>query len=59
MMIEKSDVFVSIDGVLKAVVKQNPIARVMNGNNLYIDYEGGKCHYQIILQLEFHLFRGN
>jgi cell division protein FtsQ len=34
MMIEKSDVFVSIDGVLKAVVKQNPIARVMNGNNL-------------------------
>jgi hypothetical protein len=31
----------------------------MNGNNsFYIDYEGGKCHYQIILQLEFH-FRGN
>jgi cell division protein FtsQ len=43
-MIEKSDVFVSIDGVLKAVVKQKtPIARVMNGNNsFYIDYEGGK-----------------
>jgi cell division protein FtsQ len=30
-MIEKSDVFVSIDGVLKAVVKQKtPIARVLN-----------------------------
>jgi cell division protein FtsQ len=43
-MIEKSDVFVSIDGVLKAVVKQKtPIARIMNGNeSFYIDYEGNK-----------------
>ena len=43
-MIEKSDVFVSIDGVLKAVVKQKtPIARVINGNeSFYIDYKGGK-----------------
>ena len=43
-LIEKSDVFVSIDGVLKAVVKQKtPIARVLNGNgSFYIDYEGGK-----------------
>lgn len=42
-MIEQSDVFVSIDGVLKAVVKQKtPIARVFEGNNsFYIDYEGG------------------
>ncbi|MCI4443057.1 MAG: hypothetical protein JHC39_06065 [Lentimicrobium sp.] len=41
-MIEKSDVFVSIDGVLKAVVKQKtPIARVFDGDNsFYIDYEG-------------------
>jgi cell division protein FtsQ len=41
-MIEKSDVFVSIDGVLKAVVKQKtPIARIFNGDNsFYIDYEG-------------------
>jgi cell division protein FtsQ len=29
-MIEKSDVFVSIDGVLKAVVKQTPVARVLD-----------------------------
>jgi cell division protein FtsQ len=30
-MIEKSDVFVSIDGVLKAVVKQKtPVARVLD-----------------------------
>lgn len=43
-MIEKSDVFVSIDGVLKAVVKQKtPIARIFDGDNsFYIDYEGNK-----------------
>ncbi len=43
-MIEKSDVFVSIDGVLKAVVKQKtPIARVFDGDNsFYIDYEGNR-----------------
>lgn len=42
-MIEQSEVFVSIDGVLKAVVKQKtPIARVFEGNDsFYIDYEGG------------------
>lgn len=41
-MIEKSDVFVSIDGVLKAVVKQKtPVARVFEGDDsFYIDYEG-------------------
>lgn len=43
-MIEKSDVFVSIDGVLKAVVKQKtPIARFFDENeSFYIDYEGGR-----------------
>lgn len=41
-MIEKSEVFVSIDGVLKAVVKQKtPIARVFDqDNSFYIDYKG-------------------
>ncbi len=41
-MIEKSDVFVSIDGVLKAVVKQKtPVARVFDGeHSFYIDYKG-------------------
>lgn len=41
-MIEKADVFVSIDGVLKAVVKQKtPIARVFNSKgSFYIDSEG-------------------
>lgn len=43
-MIEKSEVFVSIDGVLKAVVKQKtPIARVFEENDsFYIDYKGNK-----------------
>ncbi len=41
-MIEKSEVFVSIDGVLKAMVKQKtPIARVFNDeDSFYIDYQG-------------------
>jgi cell division protein FtsQ len=43
-MIERADVFVSIDGVLKAVVKQKiPIARVFNDEgSFYIDSEGNK-----------------
>ncbi|HEU0136045.1 MAG TPA: cell division protein FtsQ [Flavobacterium sp.] len=43
-MIEKSEVFVTVDGVLKAVVKQKtPIVRVLNGDgSYYIDYEGNK-----------------
>ncbi|PWA06491.1 cell division protein FtsQ/DivIB [Flavobacterium psychrotolerans] len=41
-MIEKSEVFVSIDGVLNAVVKQKtPIARVFDeSGSFYIDYQG-------------------
>jgi cell division protein FtsQ len=41
-MIEKSEVFVSVDGVLKAIVKQKtPVARVFDGDDsFYIDYEG-------------------
>lgn len=41
-MIEKSEVFVSIDGVLKVLVKQKtPIARMFNEEgSFYIDYQG-------------------
>ncbi len=41
-MIQKADVFVSVDGVLKAVVKQKtPIGRVFNETgSFYLDYEG-------------------
>lgn len=43
-MIDESDVFVSIDGVLKAVVRQKtPVARVVNDfESFYIDYKGAK-----------------
>lgn len=43
-MIEKSDVFVSIDGVLKAVVKQKtPIARIFDSEgSFYVDYKGSR-----------------
>lgn len=43
-MIEKCEVFVSVDGVLKAVVKQKtPVARVFEDEgSFYIDYEGYK-----------------
>ncbi len=43
-MVEKSEVFVSIDGVLKAVVKQKtPVARIFElDSSFYIDYQGNK-----------------
>lgn len=43
-MIQKADVFVSVDGVLKAVVKQKtPVGRVFDKTgSFYIDYEGNK-----------------
>ncbi len=43
-MIEKSEVFVSIDGVLKAVVKQRtPVGRVFSETgSFYIDYQGNE-----------------
>src|SRR6476619_3764079 len=43
-MVEKSEVFVTIDGTLKAMVKQKtPIARVFDENgSFYIDYQGNK-----------------
>lgn len=43
-LIDKSEVSVSVDGVLKAVVKQKtPIARINGmGASFYVDYKGGK-----------------
>ncbi|WP_395047290.1 cell division protein FtsQ/DivIB [Flavobacterium sp.] len=43
-LIENSEVFLSVDGKLKAVIKQKtPIARVFNKNtSFYVDYKGGK-----------------
>ena len=43
-MIEKSEVFVSVDGVLKVVVKQKtPVARLFTEDStFYFDYQGNK-----------------
>lgn len=43
-MVQKSEVFVSVDGVLKAIVVQKtPVARVFNNEgSFYIDYEGNR-----------------
>lgn len=46
-LIQKADVFVSVDGVLKAVVKQKtPLGRVSAENrSIYIDYEGNEMPF--------------
>lgn len=46
-LIQKADVFVSVDGVLKAVVKQKtPLGRVSTENkSFYIDYEGNEMPF--------------
>jgi cell division protein FtsQ len=43
-LIQKADVFVSVDGVLKVVVKQKtPLGRVFDeAGSFYVDYEGNK-----------------
>ncbi|WP_306353729.1 cell division protein FtsQ/DivIB [Flavobacterium sp. '19STA2R22 D10 B1'] len=43
-MIQHAEVFIGIDGALKAVVKQKtPVARVFEGgDSFYVDYEGGR-----------------
>lgn len=43
-MVEKSEVFLSIDGVLKARVKQKtPVARITSANgSFYLDYQGNE-----------------
>jgi cell division protein FtsQ len=59
-MVEKAQVFVTIDGVLKAVVKQRvPIARVFDGETTYyIDYEGNKMPLSNLNTARVLLFLG-
>ncbi len=60
-MIEKSDVFVSVDGTLKAVVKQKtPIARVIGDeeNSYYLDYKGGKMPLSVNFSARVPLVSG-
>jgi cell division protein FtsQ len=59
-LVEKSDVFVSIDGVLKAVVKQRtPIVRVINkDSSFYIDVQGVKMPLSQVSSARVPLFVG-
>ena len=59
-MVEKAQVFVTVDGVLKAVVKQRvPIARVFDGETTYyIDYEGNKMPLSNLNTARVLLFLG-
>lgn len=60
-MIEKSEVFVGIDGVLKAVVKQKmPVVRVLGETgSFYIDYEGDKMPLSAIHAARVPLVSGD
>lgn len=60
-MIEKSEVFLTVDGVLKAVVKQRtPIVRVFDGeHSFYIDYKGSKMPLSTNYTARVPLVSGN
>jgi cell division protein FtsQ len=60
-IIEKAEIFVSVDGVLNARVKQKtPIARVFNGvTSYYIDYEGTKMPLSDLNTARVLLISGN
>lgn len=60
-MIEKSEVFVGIDGVLKAVVKQKtPVVRVLGETgSFYIDYEGDEMPLSAIHAARVPLVSGD
>lgn len=59
-MIEKSQVFVTIDGILKAVVKQKvPIVRVFDeSGSFYVDYKGVRMPLSTIHTARVPLFSG-
>jgi cell division protein FtsQ len=47
LLIQKADVYITVDGILKAVVKQKtPLGRICAENgSFYIDYEGNKMPF--------------
>ncbi len=59
-MIEKSEVFLTVNGVLKVLVKQKvPIVRVLNDNqSFYIDYQGNKMPLSAIRSARIPLVSG-
>ncbi|RYZ78162.1 MAG: cell division protein FtsQ, partial [Proteobacteria bacterium] len=60
-MVEKSEVYVSVDGVLKAVVKQKtPVVRVFDeSGSFYIDYEGNAMPLSTMHTARVPLVSGN
>lgn len=56
-MIEKSELYVTVDGVLKAIIKQKtPIVRVITDTgSFYIDYKGNKMPLSDILSARIPL----
>lgn len=60
-MVEKAQVFVTIDGVLKAIVKQKtPIARYVHLNEIYyIDSQGGKMPLSEVYSARVPLVTGS
>jgi cell division protein FtsQ len=61
VMVEKSDVFVTVDGVLKVKIKQKtPIARVFqNNSSFYIDEQGGKMPLSNLNTARVPILSGN
>ncbi|HEX8576618.1 MAG TPA: cell division protein FtsQ [Flavobacterium sp.] len=60
-MVEKSEVFVTIDGVLKArIVQKTPIVRVVGDQgSFYIDYQGSKMPLSNLRSARVPLVSGN
>ncbi|MGV6829626.1 MAG: cell division protein FtsQ/DivIB [Flavobacteriales bacterium] len=59
-MIKKADVFISIDGVLGANIKQhNPIARVVSKLDYYLDEEGNKMPLSKVFSARLPLVTGS
>jgi cell division protein FtsQ len=60
-MVLKSDVFVTVDGILKAkIIQKTPIARVFDANSsFYIDYEGGTMPLSEIKTARVPIVSGN
>lgn len=60
-MVEKSEVFVTIDGTLRAVVKQKtPVARVVGeGGSFYLDHEGNEMPLSSVSSARVPLVSGD
>lgn len=59
-MIAEAEVFVTVDGILKAKIKQRrPIARVISSTHYYLDEDGKKMPLSEIYAVKVPLITGN